>query len=183
MPLPAFLAPLLLELARNGLGTLASAIQAKGKEVVEETLGVKIPDSPQALTPELLHQLQLKQMEHEEFLIDAAIRREELDLKGFQVEVEEKNSARQRDTAFVQAGYRNNRAHLMFALAVIVVCALTYLIWESDNLNEYTKGIFTLVLGRFLGYLDNIYNFEFGTTRQSRSKDETIERLSNGHKR
>jgi hypothetical protein len=44
--------------------------------------------------------------------------------------------------------------------------------------NEYLKGIVTLVLGRFLGYLDNIYNFEFGSTRSSKAKDLTIEQLS-----
>ena len=35
---------LLSTLAENGLGLLSSAIQAKGKEVVEKTLGVKIAD-------------------------------------------------------------------------------------------------------------------------------------------
>jgi hypothetical protein len=39
-------ATLLSSLAENGLGLLSSAIQAKGKEVVENTLGVKIPDAP-----------------------------------------------------------------------------------------------------------------------------------------
>ena len=42
-------ASLLGSLAQNGLTLLSSAIQAKGKEVVEQTLGVKIPDNP---TPE-----------------------------------------------------------------------------------------------------------------------------------
>jgi hypothetical protein len=42
-------ASLLGSLAENGLGLLSSALQAKGKEVVEKTLGVKIPDNP---TPE-----------------------------------------------------------------------------------------------------------------------------------
>jgi hypothetical protein len=39
-------ASLLGSLAENGLGLLSSALQAKGKEVVEKTLGVKIPDNP-----------------------------------------------------------------------------------------------------------------------------------------
>jgi len=87
-------------------------------------------------------------------------------------------SARDRDIKLAQVGYRNYRAHAMFGLAVLVVFILVYLVWDSDILSEYTKGIFTLVLGRFLGYLDNMYNFEFGTTRQSRSKDDTIEKLT-----
>ena len=40
------IAALLTTLAQNGLGLLSSAIEAKGKEVVENTLGVKIPDNP-----------------------------------------------------------------------------------------------------------------------------------------
>ena len=39
-------ASLLGTLAQNGLGLLSSAIQAKGKEVVENALGVKISDNP-----------------------------------------------------------------------------------------------------------------------------------------
>ena len=48
---------LLGTLAENGLGLLSSAIQAKGKEVVENTLGIKIPDNP---TPEDVAKLESK---------------------------------------------------------------------------------------------------------------------------
>lgn len=87
-------------------------------------------------------------------------------------------SARDRDIKLAQAGYRNVRAHTMYVLAVAVIIWLVYIIWSDETTNEYVKGIFTLVLGRFLGYLDAIYNFEFGTTRQSRSKDDSIDRLT-----
>jgi hypothetical protein len=53
-------ASLLGTLAQNGLGLLSSAIQAKGKEVVENTLGVKIPDNP---TPEDVSKLRQLQFE------------------------------------------------------------------------------------------------------------------------
>ena len=70
----------------------------------------------------------------------------------------------------------------MVALAALAVAGMVYLVWSSPDLNEYVKGIVTLVLGRFLGYLDNIYSFEFGTTRGSKDKDETIKQLSGGPK-
>ena len=63
-------ASLLTALAQNGLGLLSSAIQAKGKEVVEETLGVKIPDAP---TPEDVAKLRQLQFDHEERLIELGI--------------------------------------------------------------------------------------------------------------
>jgi hypothetical protein len=59
-------ASLLGSLAQNGLTLLSSAIQAKGKEVVENTLGVKIPDNP---TPADVERLRELQFQHEERLI------------------------------------------------------------------------------------------------------------------
>ena len=49
---------LLSTLAESGLNLLSSALQAKGKDVVEKTLGVKIPDNPSPADVEKLRQLQ-----------------------------------------------------------------------------------------------------------------------------
>jgi len=68
---------LLGTLAENGLGLLSSAIQAKGKEVVESTLGIKIPDNPTPADVEKLRQLQY---EHEERLIELGIEKAKLEL-------------------------------------------------------------------------------------------------------
>lgn len=103
----------------------------------------------------------------------------EEDERGFryaELEFKDRDSARARDTALVQAGKRNYRADSMFVLAVAVICWLVWIVWKGMDLNEYVKGIFTLVLGRFLGYLDNIYSFEFGTTRQGQYKTELLAR-------
>lgn len=170
-------ASLLTTLAQNGLGLLSSAIQAKGKEVVEETLGVKIPDNP---SPEEIAKLRQAQFDHEERLTELGIEKAKQDLEGFKVEVQDRDSARGRDAEFIKRGIQNNRANLMFFLAVTAVAGLVWMVWKDQSLPEYTKGIVTLVLGRFLGYLDNIYSFEFGTTRGSREKDDTINKLSGG---
>jgi hypothetical protein len=70
-------ATLLSSLAQNGLGLLSSAIQAKGKEVVENTLGVKIPDAP---TPEDVSKLRQLQFEHEERLLELGIEKAKMEL-------------------------------------------------------------------------------------------------------
>ncbi len=101
--------------------------------------------------------------------------------RGFkyaELEFKDVADARKRDTAFLTAGTHNYRADGMFLLAVAVIMALVWVIWKDPNINEYVKGIFTLVLGRFLGYLDAIYNFEYSSTRSSKTKDATIENLS-----
>lgn len=49
MAIPAFLLPLLTQLASNGLQTVSDAVQAKGKQYVEGKLGVTLtPDMTEA---------------------------------------------------------------------------------------------------------------------------------------
>jgi hypothetical protein len=69
-------ASLLGTLAQNGLGLLSSAIQAKGKEVVEKTLGVKISDDPSDAEVAKLRQLQY---DHEERLLELGIEKARLE--------------------------------------------------------------------------------------------------------
>jgi hypothetical protein len=173
MPIPAFLAPLL----GQGLNLLANAAMAKGKDWVEEKTGVKL--EPNMSDRDLLA-LRQYEMDHEEELLRLRIEESKLDIEEFKEEVKDRDSARERDAWFVKMGSHNYRADLMFLLAVCMIAALVYIVWKDPDINEYVKGIFTLVLGRFLGYLDNIYNFEFGTTRGSKNKDETIKNLSGG---
>ena len=75
-------ASLLGTLAQNGLGLLSSAIQAKGKEVVENTFGIKIPDSP---TPEDVAKLRQLQYDHEERLIELGIMKAQAELEELKV--------------------------------------------------------------------------------------------------
>ena len=63
-------------MAQNGLGLLSSAIQAKGKEVVEKTLGVKISDDP---SPEEVSKLRQLQYDHEERLLELGIEKAKLE--------------------------------------------------------------------------------------------------------
>jgi hypothetical protein len=67
---------LLGTLAESGLNLLSSAIQAKGKEVVEKTLGVKISDNP---SPEEVEKLRQLQYDHEERLLELGIEKAKLE--------------------------------------------------------------------------------------------------------
>ena len=76
------LATLLGTLAENGLGLLSSALQAKGKEVVEKTLGVKISDNP---SPEEVSKLRQLQFDHEERLLELGIEKARLEQEELKV--------------------------------------------------------------------------------------------------
>lgn len=174
--IPALLAPLLTQ----GLSLIGNAVMAKGKDWVEEKTGVKLDGSSLSEADTL--KLKQYEMDHEEELMRLRIEENKVDLESFKVEVADRDSARIRDAEFIKRGATNSRANFMFFLAVVMVAVVIWIVWQDQGINEYVKGIFTLVLGRFLGYLDNIYSFEFGTTRGSKEKDETIKQLTGGQK-
>jgi hypothetical protein len=173
MPLPLLIAPLL----KAGLGLIANAALAKGKEWVEERTGVEL-DKP--LSEEAIVKLKQFELENETELMRLRLEENKLDAEVFKAEVADKGDARKRDIEFLRVGRKNYRADFMFFLAVLMIAGLVWIVWKDPSINEYVKGIFTLVLGRFLGYLDNIYNFEYGSTRGSKDKDDTIKQLSGG---
>jgi hypothetical protein len=76
------IASLLGTLAESGLGLLSSAIQAKGKEVVENAIGVKISDNPNAEEIAKLRQLQF---DHEERLLELGIEKARIEQEELKV--------------------------------------------------------------------------------------------------
>ena len=70
------------------------------------------------------------------------------------------------------------RVNVLIATAILVVIICLFVVVQVTVKDEFAKGILTLVLGRFLGYVDIIYNYEFGTTRSSAKKDDTITALT-----
>jgi len=76
--------------------------------------------------------------------------------------------------------YRSIRINLLFVAAYIaILLCLIAVVWLSD-ISEYAQGVITLIIGRFLGYVDQVYAFEFGTTSGSKTKDQTISTMASG---
>lgn len=168
---------ILMKLAPTVVSALASPLAGAAVAALGEVFGMSEP------TQEKIKEImESGQMTGEQI---SALKALELKLKaeeqerGFryaELEIRDRESARDRDAKLAQAGIKNRRADSMYFLAIVVICALVYLVWKDGSINEYVKGIITLVLGRFLGYLDNIYNFEFGTTRGSEQKSLLLAR-------
>ena len=75
--------PLIQTLLSNGLGLVANAVMAKGKEFVEDKLGVKLsPDMP----PEQIAQIKIAEMEHEEELMKLRLEENKLNIEAFKAE-------------------------------------------------------------------------------------------------
>jgi len=89
-----------------------------------------------------------------------------------QIYLNDISDARKRDIAIRAAGQKNIRADVMSAGAFLVVALIVFWVWSKPDVNDYVKGIITLVLGRFLGYTDQIFQFEFGAVRNLIGKDK-----------
>ena len=87
-------------------------------------------------------------------------------------------NARARDIEFTRAGISNVRANVLAAFAsVLVLICLAVVVWNSQ-IDDFAKATITLVIGRAFGWVDQIFSFEYGTTRNNRTKDDTINNLS-----
>ncbi len=105
----------------------------------------KIAERAADMSPEELTKLRQFELEHEEELQRLQLENNKLDFQYFQAEVDDKGSARLRDEKFLVAGTRNYRADFMFVLAVGMITMLVWIVWKDQGINEYVKGIFTLV--------------------------------------
>ena len=161
----------LIKLAPTVVSALGSPLAGGALALLGEIFGVEEP------TQEKIEEIfrsgqmtgeQLSRLKELELKLQAE--EQERGFRYAELDITDRNAARERDAKLAATGIKNYRADSMYVLAVVVIGILVYLVWKNGDLNEYVKGIITLVLGRFLGYLDNMYNFEFGTTRGSSEK-------------
>lgn len=173
------LAPVLATLAQNGFGLLVNAITEKGKEVIEDKLGIKIPDDATKLTPELLQQLKIKEMEHEEFLIEASIKKQETDMKQEAMYLQDTQNARSMQMeALKQDDVYSKRYVYHLATFSLLITAL-YIFWITfGTIPDDNVRFADTILGFLLGtVVSTIMNFFYGTSKGSSDKNTTIDRL------
>jgi hypothetical protein len=111
-------------------------------------------------------------------LMDFQLAVQEQEQRMIQMFLTDTQDARKRDMAFVQAGITNHRANALAAGAgVLVIFCLFIVVWAS-GMDDFAKATITLILGRALGWVEQIFSFEFGTTRANKTKDDTINNLT-----
>ena len=87
-------------------------------------------------------------------------------------------SARQRDVELAKAGMPNHRANVLAAVALLLVIVCLFVVLWQSNASEFAKATISLILGRALGWVEQLFSFEFGTTRANKAKDDTINKLT-----
>ena len=155
--MPPFIATLLAQ----GLGLLGNAVISKGKDVIEEKLGIDIDAATQ--TPEGLLKLRQLEADHEEFLLINALEDKRLD-------IENTKSARDMNTRINESSNASWLSkNIPAVLAIMVVMGGGSMLAFSPDADVRTAavGLVTLVLG-----------FYFGSTSSSSAKDQTISDMS-----
>lgn len=167
-PILMALAPLLQGLAANGLSLIGNAVMAKGKDFVEEKLGVNLEDAMQ--TEEGRFKLLQLQNDHEEFLITSALENRKLDLDFYKIDGQDRNSARDMETRTQESEHASWLAKNIvpiLALTVVVGGGAGIIYHPDDSVRMALIGVVTMVLG-----------FYFGTSNSSKGKDTTIANLA-----
>ena len=91
--------------------------------------------------------------------------------------VEDREDARKRDTAFIQAGRYNVRADVLAFLAVGGLVLCVYFIARDANLPERAVNAIMFIAGVLASAVKDVYGFEFGSSKGSKEANGTIAEL------
>lgn len=170
--------PIVASLFASGLNLLGNAVMAKGQEVIEEKLGVKL-DEPK--TAEDVLRLKQLEVDHEEFLIEAGIRQKEQELEEIRLDNANTDSARKMNseiqTSANSSDLAKNAAYYLDFLVVGSTVLLGILLFVV-GLPPQNKDIAQIIFGSLLTLSGTIINFHRGTSSSNHGKDETIKALS-----
>lgn len=170
MPLP--LIPVLLGLSQfapsllrfMGAGQTTQALADKVAQVAQTVSGAATPE-------EALASIQANAQ------LQAEFQRRVLDLDAEleQAYLADVADARKRDMAFLAAGRRNGRADLMvlFDVVGLIACLVVLTLFRTEIPAE-VSGLLTTIASIFGLCLRDAHQFEFGSSRGSREKDELL---------
>lgn len=172
--MPPFIATLLAQ----GLGLLGNAVLAKGKDVIEKELGVDIESMTQ--TPEGLLKLKQLEVDHEEYLLDNALKQAELGLKDKALDID--NTKNARDTnARIQESERaawlaKNSAYILDWLIVGATIVMIYALFRKAIPAENMEVAY-LAVGSLLTMCGTVLNFHRGSSSGSVQKSNDMVKL------
>ena len=155
------------ELIGKMAGSDAQNVAAKVVDIAQAVTGRPDPDSALAVlnaSPDKVIEFRRAVMENEAALEQAYL-------------VDTQN-ARERDVEMTKAGQINYRANALTGGAVVLVIFCLFITVWSTDMDDFAKATITLICGRALGWVEQVFSFEFGTTRANKVKDDTIKNLS-----
>ena len=166
--------PIVASLLNAGLGILGNAVATKGKDFIQDKLGVNIEDMLGSEEGKI--KLQELQYKHEEFLVEQTLRSRELELEATRLEHQNTDSARTMQIAALnQLDIFSKRFVYYLAtgwsvFAAIYIGAITFWPIPADN-TRFADTILGFLLATVIAV---ILNYFFGSSNTSKAKDASI---------
>ncbi len=166
--------PIVAALLNAGLGILGNAVAAKGKDYIEDKLNVNLDNMLGSEQGRI--SLVKIQTDHEEFLINAALKQREAELEEDRMAYANTDSARKMQIAALQQEDKFSKRFVYYlstgwsGFAVVYIFFITFGAIPADNV-RFADTILGFVLGTVIA---TILNFFLGSSKQSRDKDTTI---------
>jgi hypothetical protein len=179
MAIPAAIAAILKPLLGNGLNLVGNAVLAKGKDWVENKLGVKLkPD----MTGDEIIRLKQAEMEHEEELLKLKLESDKLGLEELDKYLKDVDSARDRETAIAtskDAPLLNKLVTPILALTIIGLTFLLFgiLLFDESPVEPTRKDILIYILGALTAIATQVIAYYFGSSSGSKDKSEELKRF------
>lgn len=143
----------------------AAEAAAKVVQIAEAVTGKQGPEAVEALKADPALVLQFRQ----------AVMANETELdKAY---LADRADARKRDVAITQAGRYNWRGDLLALLAVGGLVLCVWFVARDTEMPERAVNAIMFVAGVLAAAVRDVYNFEFGSSRGSKSKDDVIARF------
>lgn len=174
--------PIAAMLLEQGLSILGNAVLAKGKDVVEDKLGVKLPDGQKPLEPEQVVRLKELEAEREQWLIEADIRQREQELESEKLAYADLGSARDREVKIATSDSAPTLNKIITPVLAIGVLVLTFglfavVLFGGGEVEGNRKDLVIYILGVLSTISTQVVAYYFGSSRGSAAKDDTIRAL------
>lgn len=171
--------PIVTALLGKGLNLVANAVMAKGKDWVEDKLGVELkPD----MTSEDYAKLQIAQMQHEEELLKLKIEDNKLDLQELDMRLKDTDSARKREAEIAtseKAPLLNKIVTPVLALGVVALTFILFgfLLFDDSPVEPSRKDILVYVLGALTAISTQVISYYFGSSIGSKDKSAQLDKV------
>jgi energy-converting hydrogenase Eha subunit A len=171
--------PIVGALLGQGLNLVANAVMAKGKDWVENKLGVELkPD----MTSEDYSKLQIAQMQHEEELLKLKLEDNKLDLQELDLRLKDTDSARKRETEIAtseKAPLINKIVTPVLALGVTAITFVLFgfLMFDSSPVEPSRKDVLVYVLGALTAISTQVISYYFGSSVGSKDKSAQLDKV------
>lgn len=171
--------PLITALLGKGMNLVANAVMAKGKDWVQDKLGVELkPD----MTSEDYAKLQIATMEHEAELLKLKLEDNKLDLQELELRLKDTDSARKRETEIAtseKAPLLNKIVTPVLALGVTTLTFVLFgfLLFDDSPVEPSRKDILVYVLGALTAISTQVISYYFGSSVGSKEKSAQIDKV------